>query len=40
MPMTPFDRAIGLRLLGLHEKAYELSGGLWGTASAAFGCCC
>ncbi len=30
MPMTPFDRAIGLRLLGLHEKAYELSGGLWG----------
>jgi len=28
--MTPFDRAIGLRALALHQKVYELSGGLIG----------
>lgn len=28
--MTPFDRAIGLRALALHQRVYELSGGLMG----------
>jgi deazaflavin-dependent oxidoreductase (nitroreductase family) len=30
MPMTPFDRQLGLRLLGLHQLLYERSGGLIG----------
>jgi deazaflavin-dependent oxidoreductase (nitroreductase family) len=30
MPMTPFDRQLGLRLLGLHQVIYERSGGLIG----------
>lgn len=30
MPMTPFDRQVGLRLLGLHQLVYERSGGLIG----------
>ena len=30
MPMTPFDREIGLRLLGLHQLLYERTGGLVG----------
>lgn len=28
--MTPFDRIVGLRLLHLHQQAYELTGGRWG----------
>ena len=28
--MTPFDRQIGLRLLGLHQLVYERTGGLIG----------
>ncbi len=28
--MTPFDRQLGLRLLGLHQLVYERSGGLIG----------
>ena len=27
MPMTPFDRQLGLRLLGLHQLVYDRSGG-------------
>ena len=30
MPMTPFDRQLGLRLLGLHQLVYERTGGLVG----------
>ena len=30
MPMTPFDRQLGLRLLGLHQFVYDHSGGLIG----------
>jgi deazaflavin-dependent oxidoreductase (nitroreductase family) len=30
MPMTPFDRQLGLRLLGLHQLVYDRSGGLIG----------
>ena len=30
MPMTAFDRVVGLRLLGLHQLIYELSGGRFG----------
>jgi deazaflavin-dependent oxidoreductase (nitroreductase family) len=30
MPMTPFDRQLGLRLLGLHQYVYDHSGGLIG----------
>ena len=30
MPMTPFDRQLGLRLLGLHQLVYDRSGGLLG----------
>jgi deazaflavin-dependent oxidoreductase (nitroreductase family) len=30
MPMTPWDRELGLRLLGLHQLVYERSGGLIG----------
>ena len=30
MPMTPFDREIGLRLLALHQLVYERTGGLIG----------
>jgi deazaflavin-dependent oxidoreductase (nitroreductase family) len=30
MPMTPLDRQLGLRLLGLHQLIYERSGGLIG----------
>jgi deazaflavin-dependent oxidoreductase (nitroreductase family) len=28
--MTAFDRLVGLRLLNLHQLAYELTGGRWG----------
>ncbi len=28
--MKPLEQAVGLRLLGLHERIYELTGGLWG----------
>ena len=28
--MTPLDRLVGLRLLGLHQRVYELTGGRWG----------
>ena len=28
--MTPFDRLVGLQLLHLHQRAYELTGGRWG----------
>lgn len=28
--MTRFDRLVGLRLLQLHQRAYELTGGRWG----------
>ncbi len=30
MPMTPFDRVIGHRLLRLHQGLYELTDGRWG----------
>jgi deazaflavin-dependent oxidoreductase (nitroreductase family) len=30
MPMTPFDRQIGLRLLNFHQFIYDRSGGLVG----------
>jgi deazaflavin-dependent oxidoreductase (nitroreductase family) len=30
MPMTPWDRQLGLRLLGLHQLVYDRSGGLIG----------
>jgi len=30
MPMTPFDRQLGLRLLRLHQLVYDRSGGLIG----------
>jgi deazaflavin-dependent oxidoreductase (nitroreductase family) len=30
MPMTPFDRQLGLRLLNLHQFIYDHSGGLVG----------
>jgi len=30
MPMTPFDRQVGLRLLNLHQFVYERTGGLIG----------
>jgi deazaflavin-dependent oxidoreductase (nitroreductase family) len=30
VPMTPFDRLVGLPLLRLHQQAYELTGGRWG----------
>jgi deazaflavin-dependent oxidoreductase (nitroreductase family) len=30
MLMTPFDRQLGLRLLGLHQLVYERTGGLVG----------
>src|SRR4030081_3080038 len=30
MPMTPWDRELGLRLLGLHQLVYERSGGIIG----------
>jgi deazaflavin-dependent oxidoreductase (nitroreductase family) len=28
--MTPFDRLVGLQLLRLHQRVYELTGGRWG----------
>lgn len=28
--MSQFDQTVGLRLLGLHQRLYELTGGLWG----------
>jgi deazaflavin-dependent oxidoreductase (nitroreductase family) len=28
--MTPFDRLVGLSLLHLHQRAYEITGGRWG----------
>lgn len=30
MPMTTFDRLVGLPLLRLHQRAYEITGGRWG----------
>jgi len=30
MPMTSLDRLVGLQLLHLHQRAYELTGGRWG----------
>lgn len=30
MPMSPIDREVGLRLLGVHQWLYEKSGGLFG----------
>jgi deazaflavin-dependent oxidoreductase (nitroreductase family) len=30
VPMTPFDRLVGLPLLHLHQRVYELTDGRWG----------
>ena len=30
MPLTPFDRLVGLRLLQVHQRVYELTGGRCG----------